>query len=385
MKKYSFKGKLEGEKLFFYISGQIDTMNSPDLYADFIVIRQQYGEVSVIFDCSGLTYVSSSGLRFFLKVHKEESKGIKLINVSHDVYERFEMTGFTEFFKIEKGLRDVSDEKFIKIGSGGGIDIFCSNELLLKVYSEKTELKEVELERDINHAILKYGIHTLISYDIVKYQGRYGLLYEKNTDAKTIAAEIKENPDKSDFYASAMGKLLRQIHSFKPDIKGLSNVADLNRTFVRGMAQWLEPVEIEAMMNLINSIPVGNTMLYYYFNPEHIFIYKGELSLINMSNIRIGNSLFDFARAFRPYQRMPDFWKSMLYSYFKTGNIKKKLRTIEAASLLGASFAPASHKYFRGTNLSEDRIKNAVDKARRDLVPNVKQIISLFRQYQATV
>ena len=385
MKKYSFKAKLEDDKLFFSISGSIDTMNSPDLYADFFVIRQQYGEVSVIFDCSGLTYISSTGLRFFLKVHKEENHEIKLINVSPEVYERFEMAGFIEFFAVEKSLRDISGQSFNKIGSGGGIDIFCSDELLLKVYSNETNLSTVELERDINHAILQQGIHTLISYDIVKYQGRYGLLYEKNTDARTVAAEIKENPDKSDFYASAMGKLLKKIHSFKPEIKGLSNVTELNKTLIQGMSQWLKPVEIEAMMKLVEAIPETDTMLYYYFNPEHIFIYKGELSLINMSNIRIGNPLFDFARAFRPYQKKPDFWKSMLYSYFRTGNIKKKLRTIEAASLLGASFAPASHKYFRGTNLSEDRIKNAVDKARRFLFPNVKQIISLFRQYQATV
>ena len=381
MKKYNFKAKLEGDKLFFNISGSIDTMNSPDLYADFIVIRENYGDISVIFDCEDLTYISSTGLRFFLKVHKEEKHGIKLINVAPNVYERFEMAGFVEFFVVEKSLRDISDQNFNKIGSGGGIDIFCSDELLLKVYSAETNLSTVELERDINHAILQHGIHTLISYDIVKYQGRYGLLYEKNMEARTVAAEIKENPDKSDFYASAMGKLLKKIHSFTPEIKGLANVVDLNKTLVKGMEQWFEADEVETMMKLVNSIPTADTMLYYYFNPEHIFIYKGELSLINMANIRIGNPLFDFARAFRPYQRMPDFWKSMLYAYFKTGNIKKKLRTIEAASLLGASFAPASHKYFRGTNLSEERIKNAVDKARRDLFPNVKEIASLFAQY----
>ena len=382
MKKYSFKAKLEDDKLFFSISGQIDTMNSPDLYADFLVIREHYGDISVIFDCKDLTYVSSTGLRFFLKVHKEEKHGIKLINVMPNVYERFEMAGFIEFFDVIKGVQDISDKDFKKIGAGGGIDIYSSDDLLLKVYSVETNLSTVELERDINHAILQYGIHTLISYDIVKYQGRYGLLYEKNTEARTVAAEIKENPDKSDYYAAAMGKLLKKIHSFKPEIKGLANVADLNRMLVEGMEQWLEADEIEAMMELVNAIPKADTMLYYYFNPEHIFIYKGELSLINMANIRVGNPLFDFARAFRPYQRLPDFWKSMLYAYFKTGNIKKKLRTIEAASLLGASFAPASHKYFRGTNLSEERIKNTVDKARRELFPNVKQIISLFAQYR---
>ena len=71
----------------------------------------------------------------------------------------------------------------------------------------------------------------------------------------------------------------------------------------------------------------------------------------------------------------------MLVAYFGTGNIKRKERTIEAASLLGRAFQPASHKFFKGDNMSEDKIKNAVELARRDLFPNINQIIALFSQY----
>ena len=72
----------------------------------------------------------------------------------------------------------------------------------------------------------------------------------------------------------------------------------------------------------------------------------------------------------------------MLHSYFGTGNIKRKEKTIEAASLLGVAFQPASHKFFSGQDMKEDRIAYAVELARRELFPNVKKIASLFAQYK---
>ena len=379
MNKYSLTFTLQDKKIIFNLSGKVDTMNVPDLQADFEVIRRKCLNGSVVFDCNDLTYISSAGLRFFLHVHKHEKEKIMLINVSPEVYERFEMTGFTEFFDVYKAPREISNSDVQKVGNSGGVEVFrTSEDLLLKVYPDGTEIKEIELERKISHAAFAHGIPTLISYDIVKFQGRYGLLYE-NLSVKTVTNAMN---GKEKYYASAMGKLLRQIHSFEPNIPEFPRVSDLNRNFVQGMKEYLTGEEINTLMDLISSIHEADTMLYYWFNPESIFVQNDELFLINMTNIRIGNPLFDFARAYRPYQRRPDFWKNMLHAYFGTGNIKKKERTIEAASLLGMAFQPAAHKFFRGTEMSEEKITHAVELARRELFPNVKQITALFAQYR---
>jgi len=379
MNKYSLTFTLQDKKIIFNLSGKVDTMNVPDLQADFEVIRQKCLNGSVVFDCNDLTYISSAGLRFFLHVHKHEKEKITLINVTPEVYERFEMTGFTEFFDVYKAPREISSSDVQKVGNSGGVEVFSTSEdLLLKVYPDGTKIKDIEFERKISHAAFAYGIPTLISYDIVKYQGRYGLLYE-NLRVKTVA-EVMNGKEK--YYASAMGKLLKQIHSFEPNIAEFPRVSDLNRSFIQGMKEYLTAVEINSLMDLINSIHEADTMLYYCFNPESIFVQNEELFLINMTNIKIGNPLFDFARAYRPYQKRPDFWKNMLHSYFGTGNIKKKERTIEAASLLGVAFQPAAHKYFRGKEMDKEKITHALEIARRELFPNIKQIAALFAQYR---
>ena len=63
------------------------------------------GGMTLVLDCSDLTYMASSGLRVIQKAMRTlvPYKGeVKLINVSPAIYEVLEMTGFPQFMKIEK-------------------------------------------------------------------------------------------------------------------------------------------------------------------------------------------------------------------------------------------------------------------------------------------
>jgi anti-sigma B factor antagonist len=57
----------------------------------------------IIFDCTNLEYISSSGLRLFLTIRKEASvKGGKIIieNINDEIRKVFMMTGFFNLFEI---------------------------------------------------------------------------------------------------------------------------------------------------------------------------------------------------------------------------------------------------------------------------------------------
>ena len=91
----------EGKKLTIVVSGRLDTNSSPKLEA---VLRQSVsGVTELVFDFSGVEYLSSAGLRVLLAAQKVMNRqgSMKLIGVSADVMEVFEITGFSNILTVE--------------------------------------------------------------------------------------------------------------------------------------------------------------------------------------------------------------------------------------------------------------------------------------------
>lgn len=88
--------ELNGDTLNIHISGRLDTITATDLEKE---IEGFEGE-NIVFDCDGLEYISSAGLRVFLTTHKNTGSMV-VKNVSETVYEILEVTGFTDILNIE--------------------------------------------------------------------------------------------------------------------------------------------------------------------------------------------------------------------------------------------------------------------------------------------
>ena len=81
--------------------GRLDTLTAPALektIADSIDSNE-----NLVLDFKRLEYISSAGLRVLLGAQKrlQKSGSMKLVNVSEDVMEVFEMTGFADILTIE--------------------------------------------------------------------------------------------------------------------------------------------------------------------------------------------------------------------------------------------------------------------------------------------
>lgn len=88
-------------KLKLVIEGRIDTQTSPELEN---VLKGVISDISeLIFDFSKVSYISSAGLRVLLMAHKtmNEQEKMSVVNVSDDILEIFELTGFTDILTIE--------------------------------------------------------------------------------------------------------------------------------------------------------------------------------------------------------------------------------------------------------------------------------------------
>ena len=95
------KKNQNGTALESALSGRLDTITAPQLEEE---IKASLDGVSeLVFDFSDLSYVSSAGLRVLLSAQKSmNEKGSMVVrNVSEEIQEIFDVTGFSDILTIE--------------------------------------------------------------------------------------------------------------------------------------------------------------------------------------------------------------------------------------------------------------------------------------------
>ena len=97
-----------GDILFIKLTGYIDTYNS-NYFTNQMNKILESGIYKIIFDCSGVSYVSSTGIGSLvavLKTVKSHGGEVILLKMVPRVYEVFSLLGFSQFFKIVDTLED---------------------------------------------------------------------------------------------------------------------------------------------------------------------------------------------------------------------------------------------------------------------------------------
>jgi anti-anti-sigma factor len=93
----SFQDTPEGTLIT--LQGRLDAMTSPVAQAE---IERHLGAHPgpVTFDCSGLSYISSAGLRVLLFAAKKSKTGLTLKGLNAGIRETIDIAGFSMIFKI---------------------------------------------------------------------------------------------------------------------------------------------------------------------------------------------------------------------------------------------------------------------------------------------
>ncbi|MBR5363352.1 MAG: STAS domain-containing protein [Oscillospiraceae bacterium] len=93
--------KATGEQLILEIEGRIDTKTAPSL--ETVIQTALEGIRSLVIDLAETVYISSAGLRVILMAQKQMNRqgDMKVIHVSSDLMDIFEVTGFADILTIE--------------------------------------------------------------------------------------------------------------------------------------------------------------------------------------------------------------------------------------------------------------------------------------------
>ncbi len=99
---YELKTQLEGDTLTVFVGGRINSKVAPDFEREVMDALAQAPGANIVLDAENLEYTSSAGLRVFMKMRKSAAKEFKMINVSPEVYDVLDLTGFTMLLNVQQ-------------------------------------------------------------------------------------------------------------------------------------------------------------------------------------------------------------------------------------------------------------------------------------------
>ena len=94
--------KAEGSTLTIAVDGRIDTTTTPELEKE--IKSSLDGFMDLVFDFTGLEYISSSGLRallFALKAMQKQGGNMTVTNCGDFILEIFAVTGFSKLLTVK--------------------------------------------------------------------------------------------------------------------------------------------------------------------------------------------------------------------------------------------------------------------------------------------
>ncbi|MCR5674578.1 MAG: anti-sigma factor antagonist [Lachnospiraceae bacterium] len=287
--------KMEEGKLTVQMQGKIDSDSAPEFEKELFDVISKNPDLEPVLDAEKLEYISSAGLRVLMKLRKQRDK-LDMINVSRDVYEIMEVTGFTELFTIRKALRKMSIEGAELIGKGGNGAVYrLDKENIVKVYfGISNPVQKIEQDRLISRQVFIHGINTAIPYDMVQVGEDYGVVFEM-IDALTLGQFLSRNPEKTDEYVHRMTELLKQMHRTEFDDDELPDARNLlyHRLKLCADSPYFTPEEIQIMRDMIDRIPKRNTFVHGDFHPGNIMVNDDELILIDVGDSGLGHPVND--------------------------------------------------------------------------------------------
>ncbi len=271
----------------------INSSNASDAEKEIFSLIEESDTKRVILDAIDTEYISSAGLRVILKLKKAVADS-KIINVSSEVYDIFNMTGFIDIIDVKKAFREISVEGCEIIGRGSHGTVYRINgDTILKLYSKDEPLAEIEREIEYSRNAFVAGIPTAISFDVVKCNGSYGSVFEL-INADTFGNVLAANPDKYDEYLKKYIELVNTLHTTEADTNRLSSTKSLYNKWADEMAEFLTADEINILHEIINSVPDRNTFVHGDIHPKNVMVQDGELVFIDLADMTYGHPVFDY-------------------------------------------------------------------------------------------
>ena len=291
---------LNEKVLTLFLEGELNSYNADSV--DKEIEETLKGKVfdALVLNLEGLHYISSAGLRVILKL-KQKYKDFSIIEVSLEVYDVFQMTGFASIMNIKKALKHVSVDGAEVIGEGFFSTVYRINkDTIIKVFNRTSDPEQIERELKLAKEAFILGIPTAISFDIVKVNEKLGVRFEM-LDCMSLKNMVINYPERMNEFLDKYAALLKKITTTECDNPIIPNMKSFYLEKVEKIKPYLDDRYYQKAKKLIEGIEDRKTLVHGDCHFKNIMVQNDELLLIDMDTLSIGHPIFELAQIYAPY------------------------------------------------------------------------------------
>ena len=389
------QGREENGKLVIVLSGKINSSNASAVENELRELCREHPCDSVELDCDRLEYCTSAGLRVILRL-KQNVDDTVLTNVNADLYNIFEMTGFTEMMEVHKAYRVISVEDCEVIGQGANGKVYrIDPDTIVKVYLNPDALPEIHRGRELARLAFVAGVPTAIPYDVVRIEGGgYGSVFEllNATSYAKLLIQGKKTPDE---LAEMSIQLLKLIHSKQVRSEILPDMKAVALDWARFLKDYLPAEQFEKLYALIDAVPEDAHLMHGDYHIKNVMLQNGESLLIDMDTLCHGHPIFELASIYNAYvgfglvdpevltaflgipaETCAAFWRRSLELYLDTAD-EERLNEVEAKAKIIGLTRLMRREIRRGGLSREDgrKLIEACRSALAELLPGTDSLV----------
>lgn len=372
-----------------WLSGHIDSANAEEVKSElFGKIGDAAGPVTV--DASGLEYISSAGLRILLQLRKKHAE-LHITDVSPEVYEIFDVTGFTQMMDVSRAYKKVSIDGCEVIGKGANGTIYrIDKDNVVKVYNNADALEDIQHEREVARLALILGIPTAISYDIVKVGDSYGSVFEL-LNARSFSKILETEPERIDWCVSEYVELLHKIHDTEVPEGKLPDMKKTALGWAKFMKDHLPEETGSKLVKLVEDVPYSNHMIHGDYHTKNVELTNDEVLLIDMDTLAVGDPVFEFASIYNAligfyelnhdgvvefqgfsYDTSVTFWNKVMAAYAGTDDAAVIESLSDRARIIG--YTRLIRRSIRRGGLEDEQRKKEIAHWTEELIGLVSRI-----------
>ncbi len=386
------KAEVRENVLYMFPEGRIDSANAAAIEKE-MTEHLACAHSAVVLDLEDLVYISSAGLRVVLRLRKAEPT-LKMINASSEVYEIFDMTGFTEMIPVEKAYRRLSVDGCEVIGQGANGRVYrIDADTIVKVYFNSDALPDIHRERELARRAFVLGIPTAIPYDVVKVGDSFGSVFEL-LNAKSFAKLINEAPQDTDKYVALYVDLMKKIHATVVRPEDMPDEREVVIGWVNFLRDYLPADKAEKLCALVEAVPVDHHMMHGDYHIKNVMMQNGEVLLIDMDTLCQGHPVFELASVFNayvgfsevdnsisesflgiPHDLSVSIWKKTLPLYLGTDDAEKVADVERKASLIG--YSRLMRRLIRRGGLDNEQGRKEIETYKAHIIELLDKVDSL--------